>query len=42
MAHSAVWGHLAIQKQNKNSEKLTEEKCSENGLSRHFVSNFRI
>ena len=33
MTHSAVWGYLPIQKQKKNSTKLTEEKLSENGLS---------
>ena len=33
MNYSAVWGYLPIQKQNKNSKKLTEEKLSENGLS---------
>ena len=30
MAHSAVQGYFPIQKQNKNSNKLTEEKSSEN------------
>ena len=33
MAHSAVWCYLPIQKQNKNSKKLTEENLSENSLS---------
>ena len=28
-------GYLSIQKQNKNSKKLPEEKLSENGLSRY-------
>ena len=35
MAHSTVWGYLPIQKQNKTSKKLTEEKLSENGLSKY-------
>ena len=35
MAHSAVWGYPTIRTQNKNSKKLTEEKLSENGLSRY-------
>ena len=34
MAHSAVWGNLPIQRQNKNSEKLTIEKLSKSGLRR--------
>ena len=33
MAHSAVWGYLPIQRQNKNSKKLMQEKLSENGVS---------
>ena len=32
MAHSAVWGHSPIQKQNTNSEKLTTEKLYKSGL----------
>ena len=35
MVHSAVWSYLLIQKQNKNSKQLTEEKLSENRLSRY-------
>ena len=34
MAHSAVWGHLPIQRQNTNSKKLTIEKLSKSGLRR--------
>ena len=36
MAHSAVWGHSSIQKQNTNSKKLTIEKLSKSGL-RMFI-----
>ena len=36
MAHSAVWGHLPIQRQNTNSKKLTIKKLSKSGL-RRFV-----
>ena len=32
MAHSAVWGHPAIQRRNTNSKKLTIEKFSKSGL----------
>ena len=35
MAHIAVWGYLPVQKENKKSKKLTEEKLSENCLSRY-------
>ena len=35
MAHSAVWGYFPIQKQSKNSKRLTEEELSENGHSRY-------
>ena len=31
MAHSAVWGHPPIQRQNTNSKKLTIEKLSKSG-----------
>ena len=31
----AVWSYLPIQKQNKNSNKFTEEKLSENVLSKY-------
>ena len=34
MAHSAVWGHPPIQRQNTNSKKLTIEKLSKSGLRR--------
>ena len=34
MAHIAVWGSSAIQRQNTNSKMLTIEKLSESGLSR--------
>ena len=34
MAHSAVWGHLPIRRQNTNSKKLTIKKLSKNGLRR--------
>ena len=34
MAHSAVWGHSPIQKQNTNSKKLTIKKLSKSGLRR--------
>ena len=32
MAHSAVWGHPPIQRQNTNSKKLTIEKLCKSGL----------
>ena len=38
MAHSAVWGHSPIQKQNTNSNKLIIEKLSKSGLQ--GVQNF--
>ena len=34
MAHSAVWGHLPIRRQNTNSKKLTTKKLSKSGLRR--------
>ena len=34
MAHSAVWGHPPIQRQNTNSKKLTTEKLSKSSLRR--------
>ena len=34
MAHSAVWGHLPIQRQNTNPKKLTIKKLSKSGLRR--------
>ena len=34
MAHSAVWGHLPIRRQNTNSKKLTIKKMSKSGLRR--------
>ena len=34
MAHSAVWGHSSIQRQNTNSKRLTIEKLSKSGLRR--------
>ena len=34
MAHTAIWGYLPNQKQNKNSGKLTVETLSESGLRR--------
>ena len=34
MAHSAVWGHSPIQRQNTNSKKLTIKKLSKSGLGR--------
>ena len=34
MAHCAVWGHSPIQRQNRNSKKLTIEKLSKSGLRR--------
>ena len=34
MAHSAVWGHSPIQRQNRNSNKLTIENLSKSGLGR--------
>ena len=34
MAHSAVWGHPPIQRQNTNSKKLTVKKLSKSGLRR--------
>ena len=34
MAHSAVWGHSPIQRQNTNSKKLTIEKLSKISLGR--------
>ena len=40
IAHSAVWGYLPIQKQNKSSKTLTEEKLPENGNSRY--TKFRL
>ena len=39
MAHIDVWDYLPIQKQNKNSKTLTEEKLSENGLSGYTKFN---
>ena len=39
MDHSAVWGYFPIQKQNKNSKKLTEEELSENGLRKYIKSD---
>ena len=32
MAHSAVWGHPLIKRQNTNSKKLMIEKLSKSGL----------
>ena len=32
MAHSTVWSHPPIQRQNTNSKKLTTEKLSKSGL----------
>ena len=32
MAHSAVWSHSSIQRQNTNSKQLTIEKLSKSGL----------
>ena len=34
MAHSAVWGHSPIQRQNTNSKKLTIKKLSKSDLGR--------
>ena len=34
MAHSAVWGHLPIRRQNTISKKLTIKKLSKSGLGR--------
>ena len=34
MAHSDVWGHLPIPRQNTNSKKLTIKKLSKSGLRR--------
>ena len=34
MAHSAVWGHFPIQRQNTNSKKLMIKKLSKSGLGR--------
>ena len=34
MAHSAVWGHSPIQRQNTNSKKLMIKKLSKSGLGR--------
>ena len=34
MAHSAVWGHSPIQRQNRNSKKLTIENLSKSDLRR--------
>ena len=34
MAHSAVWGHSPIQRQNTNSQILTNEKLSKSDLRR--------
>ena len=34
MAHSAVWGHPPIHRQNTNSKKLTIENLSKSGLRR--------
>ena len=34
MAHSAVWGHRSIQRENTNSKRLTIEKLSKSGLRR--------
>ena len=39
MAHSAVWGHSPIQRQNTNSKKLTIEMLSESAAS-EGVQNF--
>ena len=35
MAHSAVWGHSPIQRQNTNLKKLTIKKLSKSGLGRY-------
>ena len=35
IAHSAVWGHFPIQRQNTNSKTLTIEKLSRRGLRRY-------
>ena len=34
MAHSAVWGHLPIRRQDTNSKQLTIKKLSNSGLRR--------
>ena len=34
MAHSAVWGHFPIRRQNTNSKKLMIKKLSKSGLRR--------
>ena len=34
MAHSTVWGHSPIQRQNTNSKKLMIKKLSKSGLGR--------
>ena len=36
MAHSTVWGHLPVQRQNTNSKMLTIKKLSKSGL-RSFI-----
>ena len=35
MAHSAVWGHSPIQRQNTNTKKSTIEKLSKNAPRRY-------
>ena len=35
MAHSAIWGYRAIQRQNTNSKKLMIENVCESHLKRH-------
>ena len=37
MAHSAVWGHVPIRRQNTNSKKLTIKKLSKSGLRRFIM-----
>ena len=40
MAHSAVWGHLPIRRENTNSKKLTIKKLSKSGLRRFMFIKF--
>ena len=42
MAHSAVWGHSPIQRQNTNSKKLTIKKLSKSGLAEGVQSLVKL
>ena len=42
MAHSAVWGHAPIQRQNTNSKNLMIKKLSKNGLAEGVQSLVKL